>query len=85
MRRSYLDDRFELFGKEAILEYVDVLSGGPVWDTVRDRDRHRDGLAATRPRFGEAAAARIPAWTVIYRDKVSILFKQAPASQLTAR
>src|SRR5262249_1809899 len=28
-RPSYLDDRFELFGKEAILEYIDVLSGGP--------------------------------------------------------
>src|SRR5579875_1603239 len=39
LRRSYLDDRFELFGKEAIVEYVDVLSGGPIWDTVRDRDR----------------------------------------------
>ena len=39
MRRSYLDDRFELFGKEAILEYIDVLTGGPVWDTVRDRDK----------------------------------------------
>src|SRR5262249_29751484 len=25
-RRSYLDDRFELFGKETILEYVDVLA-----------------------------------------------------------
>ena len=33
IRRSYLDDRFELFGKEAIVEYVDVLTGGPAWDT----------------------------------------------------
>ena len=41
VRRSYLDDRFEIFGKEAILEYVDVLSGGPVWDMVRDRDGSR--------------------------------------------
>ena len=30
-RQSYLDDRFELFGKEAILEYIDVISGGPAW------------------------------------------------------
>ena len=38
-RRAYLDDRFELFGKEAILEYIDALTGGPAWDTVRDRER----------------------------------------------
>ncbi len=84
IRRSYLDDRFELFGKPAILEYVDVLSGGPVWDSVRDRDRI--DMVWLRPDRGLAKRLlKDPAWTVIHRDKVSILFKQAPASQLTAR
>jgi hypothetical protein len=74
-RRTYLDDRFELFGKEAILEYVDVLSGGPAWDTVRDRDHIE--LAWLRPERGLAKRlAKDPAWNVLFRDKVSVLFRR---------
>jgi hypothetical protein len=84
VRRSYLDDRFELFGKPAILEYVDVLSGGPVWDSVRDRDRI--DMVWLRPDRGLARRLlKDPNWTVIHRDKVSILFKQVSPSWLTAR
>src|SRR5262249_20362586 len=39
VRRAYVDDRFELFGKDAIVEYVDAMNGGPAWDDVRARDR----------------------------------------------
>ena len=75
-RRSYLDDRFELFGKEAILEYVDVLSGGPAWDTVRDRDRIE--MVWLRPERGLAKRLlQDPGWNVVYRDKVSVLLKKA--------
>ena len=74
-RRSYLDDRFELFGKDAILEYVDVLSGGPAWDTVRKRDHIE--MVWLRPERGLAKRLLKDAdWTVVYRDKVSVLFKQ---------
>jgi hypothetical protein len=83
-RRSYLDDRFELFGKEAIVEYVDVLTGGPVWDTVRDRDKIE--MVWLRPDRGLAKRLlKDPGWSVLYRDKVSILFRQETTSQLTAR
>ncbi len=33
-RRAFVDDRCELFGKDAIVEYVDALQGGPAWDTL---------------------------------------------------
>jgi hypothetical protein len=80
-RRSYLDDRFELFGKDAILEYVDVLAGGPAWDTVRDRDHIE--MVWLRPERGLAKRLlKDPGWTVIYRDKVSVLFKQAAVARL---
>lgn len=73
IRRSYLDDRFEIFGKEAIVEYLDTLNGGPVWDTVRDRDRIE--LVWLRPDRGLAKRLlKEPGWSVLYRDKVSILF-----------
>ncbi len=72
------------FGKEAILEYVDVLSGGPVWDTVRDRDKIE--MVWLRPDRGLAKRLlKEPGWEVLYRDKVSILFRHGPASRLTAR
>lgn len=72
-RRSYLDDRFELFGKEAILEYIDVLAGGPAWDTVRDRDHIE--MVWLRPDRGLAKRLlKDPAWSVLYRDQVSVLF-----------
>jgi hypothetical protein len=84
VRRSYLDDRFELYGKPAILEYVDVLAGGPAWDLVRDRDRI--DLVWLRPERGlSKRLLKDPGWAVIYRDKVSILFKQVSRGELTAR
>jgi hypothetical protein len=83
-RRAYLDDRFELFGKDAILEYIDVLAGGPVWDTVRDRDRI--DLVWMRPERGLAKRLlKDPEWDVLHRDKVSILFKRKPTSRVAAR
>jgi hypothetical protein len=83
-RRSYLDDRFELFGKDAILEYIDVLSGGPVWDTVCERD----GIELVWMRPDRGLAKRLlkePGWDVLHRDKVSILFKRKTPSQVGAR
>ncbi len=83
-RRSYLDDRFELFGKEAILEYVDVLSGGPAWDTVRDRDRIE--MVWLRPDRGLAKRLlHDPGWDVVFRDKVSILFRAGVTRRIAGR
>jgi hypothetical protein len=73
IRPSYVDDRFELFGKESILEYIDALSGGPVWDTVRNRDKI--DLVWVRPDRGLAQRmAEEPHWKELYRDSVSVLF-----------
>jgi hypothetical protein len=83
-RPTYVDDRFELFGKEAIVEYVDVLSGGPAWDDVRDRDRIE--LVWLRPERGLAKRLRKePGWDLLYEDKVSILLKHAPTGRVAAR
>ena len=82
-RPAYVDDRFEIFGKEAILEYVDVLHGGPAWDTVRDREKI--GLVWLRPERGlTKRLLKDPGWSVLYQDKVSILFRKAETGQVTA-
>jgi hypothetical protein len=77
LRFSYLDDRFELFGKNGILEYVDALTGGPTWDTIRDRDRI--DLVWVKPDRGLAKRmSNDPGWAVLYRDSVSVLFGRKP-------
>jgi hypothetical protein len=84
IRRAYVDDRFELYGKEGIVEYVDALTGGPVWDTVRDRDRI--DLVWLRPDRGLAnRLLKEPGWRVLHRDKVSILFRRERSGGLAAR
>ena len=37
-RPAFIDDRFELYGKEGILRYVNALEGGPDWDLIRDHE-----------------------------------------------
>jgi hypothetical protein len=84
VRNTYLDDRFELFGKQAIVEYIDVLTGGPVWDEVRDRDRIE--LVWLRPNRGLAKRLKKDrGWNVVHEDSVSIILKHAPTSRLAAR
>jgi len=83
-RHTYLDDRFELFGKEGIVEYVNVLAGGPAWDDVRDRDRIE--LVWLRPERGLAKRLqKEPGWNVLYHDTVSILLKRAPTGRVASR
>jgi hypothetical protein len=83
MRASYLDDRFEIFGKEAILEYVDVLTGGPAWDKVRDRDCV--DLVWVKPDRGLAKRLALdPGWSVLYKDAVSVLYGRTPEAALAA-
>ena len=76
-RRAFLDDRFELFGKAAILDYVAAMQGGPGWDALRDR--HGIDLVWVRPDRGLARRlASDPRWRVLHRDEVSVLFRLGP-------
>jgi hypothetical protein len=74
-RRAFLDDRFELFGRRAILDYLDALQGGPGWDALRDRERI--DLVWVRPERGLAQRlARDPRWRLLHRDAMSVLYKK---------
>jgi hypothetical protein len=80
-RLSFVDDRFELFGKAAIIEYIEALTGGPTWDVVRDRD-HID-LVWVKPDCGLARrVAREAGWTELFRDTTSVLFGRKAEEQL---
>jgi hypothetical protein len=84
-RRSFIDDRFELWTRPEILDYLNCLEGGPSWDALRDRHDFR--LVWVRP--DRALAHRLladPAWSVLHRDKRSILFHRSePNRQQVSR
>jgi len=72
-RLAFIDDRFELHGKEAVLQYLNAIEGGPDWDAVRDRERI--GLVWVRP--GRGLARRLAgdtSWRLLYSDAVSVLY-----------
>jgi hypothetical protein len=74
-RRSYIDDRFELFGAKTVLEYVAALGGGPEWDAIRDRER----IDAVWIKPDRGLARRLtddPGWSVAHRGAASILFRR---------
>lgn len=74
-RKTFLDDRFELFGRESILSYLNVLEGGPDWDALRDREPI--ALVWVRPERGLARRLDAdPAWRVAHRDRVSVLYQR---------
>jgi hypothetical protein len=74
-RRTFVDDRFELFGKPAIVEYLEALHGGPSWDALDKREVF--ALVWIRPKSGLALRlARDPQWRELHRDKVSVLFER---------
>jgi hypothetical protein len=84
-RRAFVDDRFELFGRATILEYIDVLQGGPAWDQLLEREPIR--LVWVRPERGLAQRlAREPGWRRLHGDAVSVLYRrEVPAGTLSAR
>jgi hypothetical protein len=75
-RRTFLDDRFELFGKTEILSYLNAIEGGPDWDELAAR--HSIRAAWVRPDRGLARRLSAdPRWRESFRDGVSVLFERS--------
>jgi hypothetical protein len=76
-RQTFIDDRFELFGRQEVFRYLNVLAGGPDWDDLQARAP----IALVWVRPDRALARRLeadPAWRVLHRDQVSVLFERVP-------
>lgn len=80
-RLAFVDDRFELWGREPILDYVQALEGGPAWVEIEQRENF--DLVWIKP--DRPLARRLlddPHWRVEYRDKLSILFARASVPEV---
>ncbi len=74
-RLAFLDDRFELYGRQGILAYVNALEGGPGWDTLDAQ--YGFELVWLRPDRGLSKRLALEdGWEVVYRDQVSVLFRK---------
>ncbi len=74
-RLAWIDDRFELFGRERILEYVGMLEAGPAWDDAVAREGFE--LVWLRPKRPLARRLRRQQdWEIVHEDRVSILFRR---------
>jgi hypothetical protein len=72
-RRAFVDDRFELFGRQAIVDYLAMLEGGPAWD--EQQKVHEFDMVWVRPKRGLARRLDLdPSWRAVHRDDVSVLF-----------
>jgi hypothetical protein len=75
-RKAFLDDRFELWGRAPILEYLSALEGGPGWDAIERQDPI--ALVWLRPDRGLATRlAEDPGWSILHQDRVSVVFRRA--------
>lgn len=72
-RKARMDDRFELWGRQPLLDYVEALKGGPGWDDLDGRESFE--LVWLRPTRGLAKRLeRDDSWRELYRDEVSVLY-----------
>ena len=74
-RKAFIDDRFELFGRQGILEYIDAIQGGPAWDDLLERERFK--LVWVKPDRGLAKRLAIDSrWKTLHRDNTSVLYQR---------
>lgn len=73
-RAPWIDDRFELLGRQEMLTYLEARRGGPAWDAMADRL----DLVWVRPACGLSRRLETDSsWKVVHRDAISVLFRRA--------
>jgi hypothetical protein len=74
----FADDRFELYGREFLVEYLDALEYGASWQSLFDR--YRFGYVLVPPEAPLARVLRQSAdWEVLHQDATAVLLRHVPA------
>lgn len=82
-RAVFADDRFELFGREFLKQYLDALQYGPGWNELLDR--YHFELVLIRPDVPLARVLQESSdWEVLYADRVAVLFRSRPPLRLAS-
>ncbi len=82
-REVFADDRFELYGREFLTQYLDALQYGPAWPALLDR--YHFELVLIRPDVPLARVLReSPDWEVLHADAVAILLRHRSGFRLAS-
>jgi hypothetical protein len=74
-RKAFLDDRFELWGRRPIVEYISAMRGGPEWDALLARFHFTH--AWIRPDTGLGRRLSLDSdWEPIFKDDLSVLYRR---------
>ena len=82
-RPVFTDDRFELYGRKFLEQYLDAIQYGPGWNELLDR--HHFELVLIRPDVPLARVLReTAAWEVLHVDRAAILLRRRPPTRLAS-
>jgi hypothetical protein len=80
-RPVFADDRFELYGRKFIQDYLNALQYGPAWEALSDQ--YAFEFVLIRP---EAPLSRVLSesseWQVVHRDTTAVLFRRDGSPRL---
>jgi hypothetical protein len=83
-RAVFADDRFELYGRRFIQDYLAALQYGPAWQELLRQ--YEFEFVLIRP---DVPLARVLAestdWNTVHRDATAVLYRRGPAVRLTSR
>ncbi len=81
LRPVFADDRFELYGREFLVEYLEALQNGPAWKRLLERYEFEHVLI--RPDLPLARKLReSPDWEAIHADPIAVLFQKRSSMRL---
>jgi hypothetical protein len=73
--RVFIDDRFELYGRSATLEYLDAIAGGPAWAALAEQ--HHFEYVLLRPNRPLVRILRdSERWETLHEDDVAVLLRR---------
>jgi hypothetical protein len=81
-RAVFVDDRFELYGREFVTQYLRAIEGGDAWPALDAQYRFR--LALVRPTSGLARRLQKEGWIAIHADRTAVLLQRPSEARASA-
>jgi len=76
-RKVFIDDRFELYGRELVQAYRNALAAGPVWEQLLGKYEFRYVLVSPRAPLADLLRGK-DGWKVIHADATAVLLARDP-------
>ena len=69
----FMDDRYDMYPKQLVVDYTEVADGHPNWERVLDK--HRVDVIVWQPKRAlSQLLAQSPEWRGVYRDETAVIY-----------